>query len=177
MDLDLSALPPGKYNIEAEIGDLKKLRTLNVKEDEFNKKIESHLKQVSYEQQKEKKALFYGAKALEGQLKKLFDNAKLAQTQNKEWNGFYSSFRQTTKSTLSSLVTSLNDGNRNNYAYPDEIFDLLDVKDSLLRSAEELDRTVKAKKAIEIKPQQDLLKELEKIKKRAAILSVRKTAG
>ena len=174
LELDLSSLPPGKYNVEAEIGDLKRLRTLSVKEDDFNKKIEAHLKQVSFEQQKEKKALFYGSRSLETLLKKLFEMAKLAQNQNREWAGFYAGFRQSTKLALSALVTSLNDSNRNNYAYPDEIFDLLDLKDSLLKSAEELDRNIKLKKVPDMKSEQDLLRELEKIRKRAAILSVRK---
>ncbi len=175
MELDLSSLAPGKYNVEAEIGDLKRLRTLSVKEDDFNKKIEAHLKQVSYEQQKEKKALFYGAKALETLLKKLFENARTAKTQSKDWAGFYSGFRQSTKSSLSSLVTSLNDSNRNSYAYPDEIFDLLEVKDNLLKTAEDVDRSIKQKKTFEAKVEQDIIRDLEKIRKRAAILSVRKS--
>ncbi len=173
-ELDLSSLAPGKYNIEAEIGDLKRLRTLAVKEDDFNKRIEAHLKQVSYEQQKEKKALFYGSRSLETLLKKLFETAKTAPNQAKEWASFYAGFRQSTKLSLSALVTSLNDSNRNNYAYPDEIFDLIDLKDSILKTAEELDKSIKIKKAIDTKAEQDILRELEKIRKRAAILSVRK---
>ncbi len=174
IELDLTGLSPGRYNIEAEIGDLKKLRVLSVKEEDFNRKIEAHLKQVSYEQQKEKKALFYGAKSLETLLKRLFESARLAQSQNRDWNGFYMGFRQSIKSSLSALVTSLNDSNRNNYAYPDELFDLIDLKDNLLKNAEDLDRSIKTRKPIEGKIEQDLYKEFEKIRKRAAILSVRK---
>ncbi len=174
MELDLSNLSPGRYNIEAEIGELKKLRLLTVKEDEFNKRIETHLKQVSFEQQKEKKALYYGAKSLEGLLKRLFEAARLAQSQSREWVGFYSGFRQSVKLSLSALITSLNDSNRNNYAYPDEVFDLLDLKDSLLKSAEDLDKDIRIKKAIELKLEQDLFRDFEKIRKKAAMLSVRK---
>jgi hypothetical protein len=173
-DLDLSILPPGRYNIDVEIGDIKKVKSVFIREEEFNSRIESHLKQVSFEQQKEKKALFYGAKTLEALEKKMFEVARLAPKQNKEWSNFHSGLRQNTKSSLSSLLTSLTDSNRNNYAYPDDIFDLVDAKDELLRTADEIDRNIKQKKAIDTPAEQNIFKALEKIRKHASVLSVRK---
>lgn len=171
-EADLSHLAPGIYSFDVQAGDLSKQKKISYKEEELNKKIDAHLKTISFELQKEKKSLFYGCKSLEGIAKKITEANKLKKDSPEAQKSFLA-IKSELRGVLSPLIVSMTEENRDIYVFPEEIQALNALKDQLSNWTD-INLKDGSKKKPETKPLAEISKDLEKFRKKLSVLSVRR---
>jgi hypothetical protein len=146
VDLSHLKLPPGQYRIEAASGELRRTRNvfIGVKNDFFQDEMERHLKQVSYQQQNEKKAMFHSARKMEVLARTLGETYFKSRTDARKWGSFYSSWQKDLRQAEKVLIGRVALDRRNELAYPDEIFVLKQAATKLKDQAKDLNDSVMA---------------------------------
>ncbi len=145
-DLGNLKLPTGNYQIEVAVGGVRKARSifLGTKSAEFSKDLERHLKQISYQQQTEKRSLFHSARKLENLAKTLGEQYLRNKKEAGRWKSFYSTWQKDLKKSRSVFVDRVNVDRRNELAYPDEILALKTAAKKLDEQATALNDSIYA---------------------------------
>ncbi len=176
-DLSKLKLPPGSYKIEAAVGELKKTTQVfvGVRDAKYSAEIEHHLKEISFEQQREKKSMFYAAKTFESLAQNLSENFDKLHGQTGAWKSFLRSWNRQMSAARSPIVSMLGDRRNFPMAYPDEMRGLVSMVGQLSAEAKELDTAVVQKRDVASQTTTELAKEFARIKQEIAMISSRRT--
>lgn len=143
-DFSSLKLPPGQYRVEVAAGEMR--RTQNVfigqKNGDFEASLERHLKDISFQQQTEKKALFHSARLMEGLAKALSENYFSSRTDARKWRAFYLGWKKDVQKASQILVDRVAPERRNELAYPDEIIALKIAAKKLFEQADALNDSI-----------------------------------
>ncbi|MCM2282450.1 MAG: GYF domain-containing protein [Bdellovibrionaceae bacterium] len=171
--------PPGQYRVEVATGDLRKAKNVFIgsRNGEFDVNLERHLKDISFQQQNEKKALFHSARLMEGLAEALGKNYFSSRKDARKWRSFYVSWRKDVGQARKILVDRINIERRNELAYPDEIFALKIAAQKLMDQAGALNDSILSNtQARDVAGVGNLaiVKEFSRLKVMAASISARK---
>ncbi len=118
------------------------------KNNDFNKKLRAHLKEISLTQQSQKKALIYTSRGLEALTGRLIRNASRLRGQPSAWNRFYRQWKiDRSKSLLPQFKKALR-APRQKQAYPDLIAELNGAYKDLIKEAQDLDSSIRSKRTM-----------------------------
>jgi hypothetical protein len=142
-------LPPGRYQVEATVGDLRKEKTVNigVHGEEFDKAMARHIKSFSLRQQTEKKALFYSARKFETLAKSLGGGYQQYRRAPARWTAFYKRWNAESRTARKKIV-ELSGAGRGEMIYPEEIRSFQAALERLDEEGKSLDDAVRQKRDI-----------------------------
>jgi hypothetical protein len=175
-DLSKMSLPAGTYRAEISVDQLKKNKVffLGTHDKAFDLALEKHLKAVSYEQQREKKALFYSARQYQILAQELSQSYNTNKSQIPGWRSFYREWIKKYKKAATPLIAKLQPDTVNSFAYPDEFASLKDATRRLKDQAQSFNEAVEQKRAVANDGgPAGLVKEFAKLKAQAAQISSR----
>ncbi len=166
--LNLSSwnLPPGSYHIEASGGESRVVKNvfIGVKDRKFEAELERHHKIISYQQQSERKAVFYSAKGMEELAKNLDDNYQRLKGTRDQWQKFLQTWAKNVATAQTPMLASLREDKRF-LAYPDELYALRSALVQLKGQAKLYDALIAGKRDIASKSgHPNLSKEFERLK-------------
>lgn len=149
LDLSKEDLPTGSYSVEASVGSVKTLAQIFIgkKDGNFPAELERHLKSLSYRQQSEKSALYYGAQKLEKLSKDLVTQSQILKAQPLKWRRTFAAWR-TAARDAALPVLMLAQSSAFERAYPEEIAAFQAATDHLASQAKELDSAVLQKRDV-----------------------------
>ncbi len=173
-------LPVGQYRVEVAAGDMRRARAvfIGARNSDFEAALERHLKDISHQQQTEKKALFHSARLLEGLAKTLGENYFESRTDARKWRTFYINWQKDVAKTRKLLVDRVAPERRNELAYPDEIIALKIATTKLIEQADALNDSILSNtQARDVAGAGNLaiVKEFARIRALAATISSRKS--
>lgn len=183
--IELGRLPVGQYHARAVVGQVSEEQSFFVGERnaEFQQKLEEHRKQVSYQQQAERKALFYSAQKF-GQLAQQLSLIYLQHGQSPEkWRVAYSDWETQVLGVQKDLKPEaiLESGIETNeftrvsgvseIAYPSEYQALGEAVSKLTQQAANLNDAVEQKRMIASQNQMSVEQEFKKLQEQFAQLS------
>lgn len=177
--IDLSRLdvPMGSYRVEVSIGDLRKVSQIFVgtRDSRFEAEMERHLKGVAFQQQMEKKALFYAAKRFETLARQLVDHYGKSQGESAGWKQFYTTWRKDVKNAGEPFMAVTRVTASASLAYPDELRSLKAAVEQLVDQGRKLDTAVQQQKRdpASQKPQA-IIREFARIRQEVAQISSRR---
>lgn len=179
IDLSNLRLPQGNYRVEVTAGQMSRVQTMFIgkKDAAFAQDLENHLKEISYQQQVEKRALFYSARKMEGLAKSLGDQYTKLRADARSWRGFYVGWQKDFQKARAMLVDRVNPEKRNQLAFPDEVLALKVAVGKLIEQATALnDSIISNTQARDVAGGGNLVivKEFTRLKAQAAAISSRK---
>lgn len=172
-------LPPGQYRVEVAAGEMRKARAVFIgnKNNDFEASMEKHLKDISFQQQTEKKALFHSARLMEALAKALGESYFESRTDARKWRTFYLNWQRDVLKARRLLVDRVAPERRNELAYPDEIIALKIAVTKLIDQADALNDSILSNtQARDVAGAGNLaiVKEFSRIRSLAATISSRK---
>lgn len=176
LDLAKLGLPQGSYRVDVAVGDLRKSSQIFVgaKNADFDKEMENHLKELAFQQQSEKKTLFYTAKRFEALAKSLSDSFQKNHAQTSKWRAFYASWKKDVKSASAPLTSLARSSGSGVYAYPDEVKSLKAAVDSLNEQGRMLDTAVQQRRDVASQKPLAIIREFSRIRQEVAQISARR---
>lgn len=176
LDLAKMNLPAGTYRIEVSAGELRKAAQIfvGVRDAKFESEMELHLKSIAFQQQVEKKALFYTAKRFEQLAKSLSDNFQRTKGQLAVWRDFYSGWKREMRSASDPIVALTRETSAAAMAYPEEIRALRTAIEQLGLQAGQLDTAVLQKRDVASQKPLAIIREFSRLKAEAAMISARR---
>jgi len=172
-------VPQGQYRVLAAIGDIRRSATVFIgkKNSDFEARMERHLKTISYQQQAEKKLLFYSSRRFEGMARNLGENYFKNRRDARKWRSFYSQWQKDLRSARARLGAQIEVDRRNQTAYPDELLTLRSAIARLIEQGDALNDAVLSNSQVrEIASGGSLsiVKDFARIRSQAAELSSRR---
>lgn len=172
-------LPAGQYRVEVAAGDLRrnKMLFIGTRDGDFEASLEAHLKDISLQQQTEKKALFHSARLMEGLAKTLGENYFTSRKDARRWRAFYLNWQKDVEKARKILVDRVVPERRNELAYPDEIIALRIAATKLGEQAQALNDAILSNtqmRDIAGGGSLEIVKEFSKLKTMAATISSRR---
>ena len=167
-------LPPGRYQIEAILGDLRREKAVNVGShgEEFEKAMARHIKSFSLKQQTEKKALFYSARRFEALAKSLGDGYQRHRRHARVWSQFFRRWNTESRSARKKILEIAGTG-RQELIYPEEIRGVQAAIERLDEEAKTLDEAVRQKRDVASDNSSRLVKDFGRLKSTVAEMHIR----
>lgn len=156
-------LSEGTYSLEAKVQDtvLRKEFFLGTRDSSFIARLEQYLKDVSFETQNQKKALFYSVKTLDSLVRELAEKYGQLRSKPKQWAAFYKAW--TAKLALvEKSIQDLRENRPETMAYPDETAHLGQIYSSVREAANLYNEGMAQSREIASDNLTDLIAELEK---------------
>lgn len=170
-------LPEGAYTIEVEIAGAKAKNEIfvGVRNSKFIDRLETHLREISFETQTQKKTLFYSAQELDILARELGQNYGQLRGKPEAWESFYRGWNKKVDSVRRSL-TDLAKKSQDDMAYPEETASLQVAMKSLGDVAAQYDQATRQRRDVASDTLTDLIAELTRQKTTIGDTTARPTA-
>jgi hypothetical protein len=178
LDLSKEDLPAGTYFVEAAVGSAQSSTQifLGKKDTDFSNELERHIKSLSYRQQSEKSALFYGSQKLEKLTKDLATDSQAFKAHPLRWKKTFTAWRGAARDAALPVL-ALAQSPANEMTYPEEISAFQAATERLAIQAKEVDTALVQKRDVASASINDVASEFGKLREESAKLSGRPQAS
>ncbi len=178
LDLAAQGLPQGSYTVEASVGAVQTSQSIFVgqKNPAFLSALESHIKSLSYRQQSERAALFYGSTRIEALVKELTQSSQALKGQPVKWKKAYTDWKHSAReATLP--VLALSHAPTAETTYPEQLAAFQLAIEKLARQAKMIDEAMGQQRDVASMGLDDLTGDFARIREASAKLSGRPQAS
>jgi len=179
LDLTKYSLPSGTYTVSASVGSIETTKQVFIgqKDAAFINSLERHLKSLSYRQQLERAAVFYGSLKLEKSAKNLLAQSQALKSQPQKWKAAFDDWTGTARAATAQ-VASLAHAPVWEVAYPDQLAEFASLSTQLVAKAAQINEAMNQKREIASDARVDtVLSDISRLRVETARLSGRPQAS
>lgn len=161
LSLKSLALPEGSYTVEVSVDDRVARSEIFVgkRDRRFLDRLEAHLREIAFESQSQKKALFYSAGELDELARELGQKYGELRSNGAAWSGFYSAWQERVRG-VHQKVSQIKGKKLEEQAYPEESTALSNALSGLMDIAAQFDLGIGQKRDIASDALSELIAEL-----------------
>lgn len=158
-------LPQGAYTVEVEIDDqsMKEEIFVGTRDKGFLSRLEAHLRNIAFESQSQKKALFYAASEMDQLARELGQQYGVLRQKPDGWTKFYSKWTARLHE-VHRTVSEISAKSIETQGYPEETSNLMTALGNLMDSAAQFDLGIGQKRDVASDALSDLIAELTRQK-------------